>query len=117
LREELEATKARLNLSSTQYQLWDSFEDRSRKVLEDSARQSKPLSISVSSPAPQQIERVLDVPRDRITALEDVSDSAKNLYLALSEDQRRIADIHLPSIIRILAIEVPMAGRMAQVSK
>ncbi|HSN39762.1 MAG TPA: hypothetical protein VLT92_06160 [Burkholderiales bacterium] len=47
----------------------------------------------------QQIDHVVDVARDRLTALEDISAAVRVLYDGLAPRQKSLVDSRLPSII------------------
>ena len=49
-----------------------------------------------------QIESRIDIVRNRLTAMEDVSDAAKRLYAGLTAEQRAIADGLLPGTVPTL---------------
>lgn len=46
-----------------------------------------------------QIDRTVDLARNRLTALEDIASAAKTLYGALTAEQKKIADSRLASLI------------------
>ncbi len=101
---ELDASRVALELKAEQMSAWGRFESSSKKALRDLTRGEQPHTVSLSEMlAPQLIDQALDDPRDRLTALEDVGDSAKALYQDLTPDQRRIADSRLPKLVRLLA--------------
>jgi len=104
---ELEASRAALGLSSEQEPAWSRFEASTKKLLRDLVRGTDAGEISISQMfAPQLIDQALDRPRDHLTALEDVGDSAKQLYQVLSPEQKKIADARLPKVVRLLASDL-----------
>ena len=68
-------------------------------------------------PAPgslsQQIDRQVDAARNRLTALEDIAQSAKALYASLSPEQRPAADPRLANLMTI-PVAQPQDGQRAQ---
>jgi hypothetical protein len=101
---ELRGAKDALRLSNSQLPEWAIFEERSQRVLQDILKSQGPKQISRAvTNAPQRIDLALDYPRNRLTALEEVSDSAKRLYESLSADQRAVADGRLPAVVLLLA--------------
>ncbi len=102
--QEIEAVKDALQLTSAQLPLWAKFEDRVRKVTSDMNRALQPRAVTLSQMhALQIIDQALDEPRNHLTGLEDVADSAKPLYQALSPEQQRIADNLIGDLVRQLA--------------
>ncbi|MGA2549983.1 MAG: hypothetical protein ABSF50_07525 [Burkholderiaceae bacterium] len=101
---ELETSRTALELRSEQAPAWARFEESSKKALRDIARGLGPHDVVLSEMlGPQEIDQALDEPRNRLTALEEVADAAKQLYQVLSADQRKVADARLPKIVRLLA--------------
>lgn len=80
-----------LRLSSTQRPLWRVFADRVQKLAGDVARDRDKLRFPKGTTA-EQFDFVADKARDRLTAIEDISDAGKQLYASLSPTQKEIAD-------------------------
>lgn len=47
----------------------------------------------------QQLDRAVDVARNRLTALEDIASAAKTLYGSLTPQQKSLADSRFTTII------------------
>ena len=94
-----------LKLTPAQQPAWDSYESKVRAFAADlkRARAAKPSEAEGQETAPQRIDRLVDIARDRLAALEDIADSAKALYAGLTREQKAIADARL-------ATAVPNAG-------
>lgn len=104
--EALLATKDALRLNQDQEPLWGKFEARVRLMLADALKSQGGHGISVlTMHAPQLDEQVLDPARDQLTALEDVNDSSKILYGALTAEQQAVADARLPVLFHLLVAE------------
>lgn len=103
---ELRGAEQVLQLTSDQKPLWLSFSDQVTRTLKDMqrVRELRPVS-ATGLQAPQLIDQALDVPRNRLTALEDVGDTAKRFYAVLSPEQQRVANYRLTAIVRLLAVE------------
>ena len=100
------ATKGALRLNGDQEPAWDKFEARVRQLLADALKPKGGHGISVlTMHAPQLDEQALDPARDQLTALEDVNDSSKVLYGALTSEQQGIADARLPQLFHLLVAE------------
>jgi S-adenosylmethionine:diacylglycerol 3-amino-3-carboxypropyl transferase len=96
----LQEVKQRLKLQTAQQAAWESFARRVQALMEDQMR-------GVARPddredAVHQINRRVDVVRNRLAAMEDIADAASQLYSMLSSDQRKIADELLPTTVPTL---------------
>jgi hypothetical protein len=80
-----------LRLSSVQRPLWKVFADRVQKLAGDVTRDRDKLRFPKGTTA-EQFDFVADKARDRLTAIEDISDAGKQLYASLSPTQKEIAD-------------------------
>jgi hypothetical protein len=99
-----------LKLSAEQEPLWEAYVERIRALMSDIARenvQRAKAQIGVL----QRVDRIVDMARDRLTAVEDIAVSAKALYARLTPEQQQVADPRLANIIAIpLAAAVARAG-------
>jgi hypothetical protein len=95
-----------LKLRQEQEPLWQRYADSVRALVSDGARQTarKP---EAGAALLQRIERVVDTARNRLTALEDVADRARQLYEALSPEQKIAADPRLANIVAQAAAASP----------
>jgi hypothetical protein len=96
----LQEVKQRLKLQAEQQAAWESFARRVQALMEDQMR-------GVARPddredALHQINRRVDVVRNRLAAMEDIADAASRLYSMLSPDQRKTADELLPTTVPTL---------------
>jgi hypothetical protein len=97
-----------LKLSAEQESAWEAYVGQIRALMNDIARermQREKAQIGVL----QRVDRVVDMARDRLTAVEDIAISAKALYARLTPQQQQIAD---PRLANIMAI--PLAGSAAR---
>jgi periplasmic protein CpxP/Spy len=90
-----------LKLSPAQEPAWESYLDKVRALATDIARERSRARSAAQENVLQRIDRAVDAARDRLTALEDIAQSAKALYAGLSADQQRIADPRLANIMSI----------------
>ena len=97
VRKQLEFVGKELALTPKQTVLWDNYMAKLSALISDQSDPNK--SLPTLDSAPRQIQRKLDIARDRYTAVEDVSESAIKLYQSLTEDQKRTADKILPLVI------------------
>jgi hypothetical protein len=96
----LQEVRQRLKLQTAQQAAWDTYARRVQALMEDQMR-------GVARPddredAVRQINRRVDVVRNRLAAMEDIADAARQLYSALSADQRKLADDLLPTTVPAL---------------
>ena len=86
-----------LKLTAEQEPLWQSYVDKVRALAGDVARERgrKPAPASLA----QQIDRQVDAARKRLTALEDIAQSAKALYASLAAAQQPAADPRLANLM------------------
>jgi LTXXQ motif family protein len=96
----LQEVKRRLKLQAAQQPAWESFAKRAQALMEDQMRGiARPID---PEDAVHQINRRVDVVRNRLAAMEDIADAAKQLYSSLSPDQRKVADELLPTAVPAL---------------
>jgi len=87
----LQQVRDRLGLSDPQQGLWSLFESRVDSYTSAYYRQ-KPIGPSPDDAAPHQIGRMVDNLQNRLAALEEVEDAAKNLYASLTSEQQNTAN-------------------------
>ena len=100
-----------LKLRPEQEPLWQTYADGVRALASDVARERRQvMQLAVL----QRIDRVVDVARDRLTAVEDIALAAKALYAKLTPEQREVADPRLANLILMpLAGAAPAAAERA----
>jgi hypothetical protein len=99
VRMQLNGVRAALRLSPAQGAAWQVYEDRVIELLEDMARVAESPA---GEGALKQIDRKVDLARNRLAALEDLSDAAKKLYASLSGEQKATAERMLPGTVPAL---------------
>jgi hypothetical protein len=97
---QLNQARAALRLAPAQNPLFDTYQDRVVELLADLSRGVPAPAASES--ALKQIDRRVDLLRNRLAALEDISDAARKLYAALTPDQQAAADRVLPGTLPAL---------------
>ena len=86
--------------------LWQAYVDKVRALGNDLARERgrRPAQANVE----QQIDRIVDAARNRLTALEDIAQAAKALYAKLLPEQQPAADPRLANLMAMpLAQDAP----------
>ncbi len=94
-----------LKLSPPQEPLWDTYLEKIRALGNDIARERRPLG-SAAGNVTQQIDRIVDTARNRLTALEDIAQAAKDLYAKLTPEQQPAANPRLANLMTM-----PLASR------
>src|SRR5438876_5141462 len=95
-----------LKLTAEQEPLWQAYVDKVRALGNDLARERdrRPAQANVQ----QQIDRIVDAARNRLTALEDVAQAAKALYAKLAPEQQPAADPRLANLMAMpLSADAP----------
>ncbi len=87
--------KGELKLTVQQEPLWQAFADKSKaeagkgmQAMRDRMKDDKPAS------APERMAQMQDIMKDRVAAMESVSESFNRLYAGLTPEQKAAADKH-----------------------
>jgi hypothetical protein len=94
-----------LKLAPQQEPLWESYADKIRALANDVARERNARPSGTQLNVGQRMDRVVDTARNRLAALEDISQAGKSLFESLSPEQKAPADPRLANIMSI-----PLAG-------
>ena len=104
-----------LRLTDYQQKSWVPFAERVRALAADIARERAPSQSFAPPTAMQQMNRTVDIARNRLTALEDVGGVARTFYDGLSPAQKMLVDTRFASIIAPLSGNAPeVAGKSQQ---
>lgn len=98
-----------LKLTAAQEPLWQSYIDKVRALGNDLARERvrRPAQASVQ----QQIDRIVDAARNRLTALEEIAQAAKALHASLAPEQQPAADPRLANLMAVPLQQQPEGSR------
>ena len=100
---QLEATlgefETDLKLTADQQKAWNAYAEGIRALQRDIARDRASRASAAQLDLAKRLDRAADVARDRLTAVEDIVDSAKGLLKTLTPEQRTMADPRLASLI------------------
>lgn len=88
-----------LRLSPGQKIAWQSYADKMQALASDVSRERNRGQPDAPTNALQQIDHAVDVARNRLTALEDISAAARVLYEGLTPQQKSLVDSRLSTII------------------
>lgn len=98
----LELLEEDLRIRPEQKQAWLNYRDRVMRLAEDAQRSSR-TALTGDMPGPQRLDRLADIARDRLTAIEDIVDAGKQLYAVLTPGQQGVADRRLAVPVMALA--------------
>jgi hypothetical protein len=101
---QLSSARMALKLTPEQAPAWQVYENKVVDLLDDLARGSS----TPEGNALKQINARIDVVRNRLTALEDISDAAVKLYGVLTEEQKSTADRTLAGTLPTLYSGAPL---------
>jgi len=88
--QQINQARSQIRITPAQGPLFDAYQERVMALLDDLNRGVAPASAGES--ALKQIDRRVDLLRNRLAAFEDVSDAARRLYAALTPEQKETAD-------------------------
>ena len=88
-----------LKLTADQQKAWNPYAEGIRALQKDIARDRAPRASDAQLDLAKRLDRAADVARDRLTAVEDIVDSAKGLLKTLTPEQRSMADPRLANLI------------------
>jgi len=98
----LELLEEDLRVRPEQKKAWLNYRDRVLKLAEDAQRTAR-TALTGDMSAPQRLDRLGDIARDRLTAIEDIVDAGKQLYAVLTPGQQGVADRRLAVPVMALA--------------
>jgi len=110
---QLDQLESELKLTPQQHAAWNAYADKVLRLADDMTRSR---FVARTSPEPteataaQQLDRLADTERNRLTAVEEIAEAGKALYAMLTSEQKAIADRKLVLPIRPLAIGVALPG-------
>ena len=103
-----------LQLTPAQRVPWKVYRDGVMKMADDAMRAQRSFAAGDLT-APQRMDRLLDVTRNRLTAMEDVVDSGKRLYATLTPAQQLVADRRMAvAVMPVAGVEPGSAGMRPQ---
>jgi LTXXQ motif family protein len=87
----LETLEEDLRIRPEQQKLWLNYKDRVLRLADDAQRTSR-TALAGTMSAPERLDRLSDIARDRLTAIEDIVEAGKQLYAVLTPGQQGVAD-------------------------
>ena len=101
-----------LKLTNAQQILFDKYVDKIATLGDDIQRGQVTLrsTKNVELASPQQFGQMIDLARNRLTAVEDIAEAGTRLFESLSAEQKPIANRRLAALVTPLLAEGPMLG-------
>jgi hypothetical protein len=99
LEQTIEELRVDLKLQPVQMPAWESYAGKVRALAGDIARSRSQMPPGPETKLLQRIDRSVDEARNRLAAIEDVSDAAKALFAVLAPEQQLVADPRLATIV------------------
>lgn len=107
--QQLNQARSLIRITPAQGPLYDTYTERVIALFDDLNRGVAPATVGES--ALKQIDRRVDLLRNRLAAFEDVSDAARRLYASLSPEQKETADRVLLGTLPALYLQTsPFSG-------
>lgn len=102
LEQSIEELRIDLKLLPAQMPAWETYIDKVRALAGDIARARSQMPAGPETNVLQRLDRSVDAARNRLAAMEEVSDAAKELFALLAPEQRAAADPRLATIVNSL---------------
>jgi len=109
----LELLEEDLRVRPEQQNAWRNYKDRVLKLADDTLRSAR-TALAGDMSAPQRLDRLSDIARDRLTAIEDIVDAGKQLYATLTPGQQAVADRRMAvPVMALVGVEPNSAAARA----
>lgn len=90
----LAAFKKELNITSDQEQVWDAYAEKTKSNVKDIRDRMNEAMRDQRQTAPERFDRHIALMKERLASFERMDDALKQLYAALTPEQKAIADRH-----------------------
>lgn len=104
-----------LRLTREQEPFWARYAETVRRAARDLERDRTRNDIREKLAVLERIDRIVEASRNRLTALEDISASARSFYQTLTPPQQQISDPRLATIAALLIEVAPQPPAAAPV--
>ncbi|HQR10419.1 MAG TPA: Spy/CpxP family protein refolding chaperone [Casimicrobiaceae bacterium] len=109
----LELLENDLRLRPEQNAAWAAYSSRVLTLAEDMQRAPR-IALGGDLTAPKRLDKLADIARDRLTAIEDIVDAGKALYATLTPDQQMVADRRMAvPVMAMTGVEPASSGGRA----
>jgi TolA-binding protein len=99
LEQTIEELRIDLKLLPAQVPVWEAYVSKARLLASDIARERSMTTASTQTSVLKRIDQSVDAARNRLAALEEVSDAAKAFYAVLTPGQQLVADPRLAALV------------------
>ena len=86
--------KEELKISSSQEPVWNAYAEKTRSNVKDIRDQMEAAMRDPAKTAPERFDRHIELMKKRLASFENMDDALKQLYAALTPEQKAIADRH-----------------------
>lgn len=90
----LSAFKQELKITNDQEQVWTAYAEKTRSNVRDIRDRMNEAMHDQSQTAPERFDRHIALMRERLASFEKMDEALKQLYAALTPEQKAIADRH-----------------------
>ena len=90
----LAAFKKELKITSDQEQTWEAYAEKTRSSVKDIRDRMNEAMHEQPQTAPERFDRHIELMRKRLASFEKMDEALKQLYAALTPEQKAIADRH-----------------------
>ncbi len=88
------AFKKELNITNDQEQAWNTYAEKTRNNVKDIRDRTNEAMHDQPQTAPERFDRHIELMRKRLANFENMDEALKQLYAALTPEQKAIADRH-----------------------
>jgi hypothetical protein len=99
LEQSIEELRVDLKLQQAQMPAWEAYTGKLRALAGDISRSRSQMPAGPETNVLQRLDRSVDAARNRLAAVEEVSDAAKALFALLAPEQRTAADPRLATLV------------------
>ena len=92
------AFKKELNITNEQEQAWDTYAEKTKSNVKDIRDRMNEAMHDQAQTAPERFDRHIELMRKRLANFENMDDALKQLYAALTPEQKAIADRHFSKL-------------------
>ena len=90
----LASFKEELKITSDQEQVWNTYAEKTRSNVKDIRDRMDEAMHDKPQTAPERFDRHIELMKQRLASFEKMDDALKQLYTALTPEQKAIADRH-----------------------
>jgi hypothetical protein len=99
LEQTIEELRVDLKLLAPQMPAWETYAAKLRALAGDISRSRSQMPAGPETNVIQRLDRSVDAARNRLAAMEEVSDAAKALFAVLTPEQKAAADPRLATLV------------------